>query len=383
VKLSKGIRIRNGSFVAYVTINGKPIRKVVGQVGCITPKQAAKERADLLRDIRDGKYPPPAKLEATPEPNAVIITDLWHAYLADCTNRDKRVDRLKTAWTHLEPVFGKRVAATIRTKDIEEYITLRRGEKRLNGTINRELAVLKALMRHGARSGEIERVPMFPKRLKESKPRQGFIDEKQYVLLRNHARDLWLRTFLALGFNFGFRKGEMLALRVRDADLLEGWLTILDSKNGDSRKVKLTQETLTLLAECVRGKEKSDFILTRKDGGRVAQPRKGWYDLCCRAGFGKMLIEKQPDGKTSTHYEGLQMHDMRRSAARRLLRSGVSEKVCMTIAGWRTRSIFDRYNLSDERDLEKAAMLIEVGHQAPVSEVENRHKTDTPRFAHS
>lgn len=383
MKLPKGIRIRNGSYVAYVTMNGKPVRKAVGQVGCMTPKQAAQERTDLLRDIRDGNYPPALKQEPIAEPTAVIITDLWHAYLADCTNRDKRVDRLKTAWTHLEPVFGKRAAATIRTKDIEEYITLRRGEKRLNGTINRELAVLKALMRHGARSGEIERVPMFPKRLKESKPRAGFIDEKQYILLRSHARDLWLRTFLALGFNFGFRKGELLSLRVRNADLLEGWLSIDTSKNGDSRKVKLTQETLALLAECVRGKEPNDFILTRQDGSKVAQPRKGWYDLCCRAGFGKMLIEKLPDGKTSTHYEGLQMHDMRRSAARRLLRSGVSEKVCMTIAGWRTRSVFDRYNLSNERDLELAAKLIEVGRQAPVSDEENRHKTDTPTFAHS
>ncbi len=55
----------------------------------------------------------------------------------------------------------------------------------------------------------------------------------------------------------------------------------------------------------------------------------------------------------------------------------------MDIAGWRTRSVFDRYNLTNEADLERAAKLIEVGRQAPVSEAENRHKTDTPRFAHS
>jgi integrase len=382
MKLPKGIRVRNRSYVAYVTSpDGKPVIKAIGVVGCLGVKELVRLRADLEKQVRDGTYPPALKREPTVEPTAVIVTDLWHAYLADCTNRDKRVDRLKTAWTHLEPVFGKRAAATIRTKDIEEYLTVRRAAKKMNGTINRELAVLKAAMRHGARSGEIERVPMFPKRLKESKPRAGFIDEKQYILLRTHARDLWLRTFLALGFNFGFRKGELLSLRVRNVDLLEGWLSIDTSKNGDSRKVKLTQETLTLLAECVRGKEPIDFILTRQDGSRVAQPRKDWYAACCRAGLGQMLVEKQPDGKTSTHYEGLQMHDLRRSAARRLLRSGVSEKTCMDIAGWRTRSVFDRYNLTNERDLEQAAKLIEVGRQAPVSEDENRHKTDTQVFA--
>jgi integrase len=379
-ELPKGISIRNGSFVAYVTVNGEPVRKVVGQVGCITPKQAAQERTNLLRDIRDGKYPPaPApKPEVVPEPNAIIITELWNAYLADCTNREKRVDRLKTAWTHLEPAFGKRAAATIRTKDIEEYTTQRRAEKRLNGTINRELSVLKALMRHAARSGEIERVPMFPKRLPESKPRQGFIEEAQYKTLVINASDLWLRTFVALGFNYGFRKSEMLNLRVRDVELLEGdWLTIVDSKNGDSRKVALTQETKALLAACMRGKEKVDFILTRKDGSRVAQPRKDWYNLCVASGFGKL----DEDGG----YEGLQMHDLRRSAVRRLVRCGVPEKVCMAISGHKTRSVFDRYNITNERDLEQAARQIELGGKVSVavSDEENLHKTYTPNFAHS
>src|SRR5204863_4945113 len=41
MKLPKGIQIRNGSFVAYCTKDGKPIRKVVGRVGVITPKQAS------------------------------------------------------------------------------------------------------------------------------------------------------------------------------------------------------------------------------------------------------------------------------------------------------------------------------------------------------
>jgi len=195
-----------------------------------------------------------------------------------------------------------------------------------------------------------------------------------------NARDLWLRTFVALGFNYGFRKSEMLNLRVRDVDLLEGdWLTIVDSKNGDSRKVNLTQETKTLLAACMCGKEKGDFILTRKDGSRVAQPRKDWYSLCCRSGLGKKLTEEWPDGKTSSRYEGLQMHDLRRSAVRRLVRCGVPEKVCMAISGHKTRSVFDRYNITNERDLEQAARQIELGRQVSVSEV----KTDTTGFAHS
>jgi hypothetical protein len=111
----------------------------------------------------------------------------------------------------------------------------------------------------------------------------------------------------------------MLGLLVRNADLLKGWLEIEESKNGERRHVKLTHEISTLLAECVRGKKPDDFILTRKDGSRVAQPRKDWYSLCVRSGLGTWLTEKRPDGKTSTHYEGLQMHHLRRSAVKRLV----------------------------------------------------------------
>lgn len=383
MKLPKGIRVRNGSYVAYVTMNGKPVRKAVGRVGCITPKQAGQERADLEKQIREGNYPPGPQSPA-PESAVVTCTHLWDAYLADCTNREKRVDRLKTAWTHLELSFGPRAGTAIKTNDMVEYTTARRAAKITNGTINRELAVLKAAMRHGARSGVLEKVPMFPKRLKEARPRQGFVEETQYKTLVTNARDLWLRTFVGLGFNYGFRKSEMLNLRVRDVDLLEGdWLTIVDSKNGDSRKVKLTQETRTLLAACMRGKQKGDFILTRQDGSRVAQPRKAWYSLCVRSGLGKWLTEERPDGKTSTRYEGLQMHDLRRSAVRRLVRCGVPEKVCMAISGHRTRSVFDRYNITNERDLEQAAKLLEPSRQVSVPEVQTDTETDTMGFAHS
>jgi hypothetical protein len=172
----------------------------------------------------------------------------------------------------------------------------------------------------------------------------------------------------------------MLNLRVRDVDLLEGdWLTIVDSKNGDSRKVNLTQETKTLLGACMRGKEKGDFIPTRKGGSPVAQPRKDWYSLCCRSGLGEKIVEKRSDGEMSSRYEGLQMRDLRRSAVRRLVRCGVPEKICMAISGHKTRSVFDRYNITNERDLEQAARQIEAGRQISVSSAE----TDTPKFAHS
>jgi len=51
---------------------------------------------------------------------------------------------------------------------------------------------------------------------------------------------------------------------------------------------------------------------------------------------------------------GRLVHDLRRSAARDFGRAGVSEGVVMKLAGWETRSMFDRYNIIDEQDLAQA-----------------------------
>jgi integrase len=58
---------------------------------------------------------------------------------------------------------------------------------------------------------------------------------------------------LALGYSFGFRKSEILNLRLRQVDLLSRTLTLDPgtTKNSDGRIVKLTSETFELLKECM------------------------------------------------------------------------------------------------------------------------------------
>src|SRR5439155_8372156 len=51
---------------------------------------------------------------------------------------------------------------------------------------------------------------------------------------------------------------------------------------------------------------------------------------------------------------GLIFHDLRRSGARNLRRAGVAESVIMRMGGWKTRSMFERYAIVDERDLAAA-----------------------------
>jgi hypothetical protein len=50
----------------------------------------------------------------------------------------------------------------------------------------------------------------------------------------------------------------------------------------------------------------------------------------------------------------LLLHDLRRTAARNMIRAAVPEKQVLLIVGWKTRAMLDRYNIVDERDMQVA-----------------------------
>jgi hypothetical protein len=68
--------------------------------------------------------------------------------------------------------------------------------------------------------------------------------------------------------------------------------------------------------------------------------------------------------------------DLRRSAAGDLRRAGVSEGEIMKLAGWKTRAMFDRYNIIDEADL-----AVAVAKRFAATDTQERQKSPSPASA--
>ncbi len=379
-KLPRGLTLRGNSIIAtFALSDGTMARRSVGTAGVSGVNDCVRKRLEFIRAVELGTYKPP---EARVKVTVYTVGDLWPVYLVDYKNRsNKDSSRLEISWNHLKGKFEKMWVADVTTAAINEYIASRRDAGMGNGTVNREIALLRAMLHLGTRQTPVmvDRMPSFPKRLVEPPARKGFVGDKEYALMAANAKELSLKALIACAYSFGFRKGELLNLHVRQVDLMDRLIELEEgtTKNNEARKVYMTTEAFELMRECVRGKKPDDHVFTRQDGSRVVDPRQEWYSLCVSCGFGKFENKTRKDGSKFVSYSGLNLHDFRRSAVRNMTRRGVSQTVAMKISGHKTVSVFKRYDIVDIADLEEATRKIEAGRQLDFLRSKTGTKSDT------
>ena len=243
---------------------------------------------------------------------------------------------------HLKPVrdwFGDMKALNVTTDKVRAYIAARLAEKKSNATVNREVELLGRAYRLAVAEGRLASVPHIPV-LPERNVRQGFFEKAEFdAVVRELSEDL--KDVALFGYLTGWRRGEIGALRWENVDRASGEIRIYDSKNGEGRVLPLDDELAKLVDRRWAAREyrlrSGDVALSTFVFHRQGVPRlnfnKRWQAACKRAGVpGKMF------------------HDLRRTAARDLVRGGVSETVAMTLTGHRTRSVFQRYNITSRDD---------------------------------
>ena len=158
-----------------------------------------------------------------------------------------------------------------------------------------------------------------------------------------------LKPYITFLYFCGGRSGEAELIEWSQVDLERKLIRIErdQAKDKEAREIPLPQR-LVMMLERIEPKQGRIF-----DTFDTINVRKEWTKACAAVGLGRIIIvEGRP---YDPRYEGLTLHDFRRSAIRNLVTlAGDREKVAMEITGHKTRSVFDRYHIVDTQDVSNA-----------------------------
>jgi integrase len=271
--------------------------------------------------------------------------------LLDDVVRDYRVNGQDVGWCetvveNLRPMFGKLPVSSIRPKHIDAYTDKRLDQGRKPATIENERAILRRAFNLAVEKGTLAVVPFKIPKLKLDNTRAGFMEYDEFIRFRA-ALPSELKPVLICAYYTGLRRAEILKMKWSQVDLAVRIvrLDVGTTKNKKGRILPLQvgelYETIAMLkAEREERFPECPWVFTR-DGKPIKEFRAAWDNACKAAG--------QWDAVTDRHTRIF--HDLRRTGVRNLVRAGVPEKIAMLISGHKTRSVFDRYNVCDERDL--------------------------------
>ncbi len=274
---------------------------------------------------------------------------------------------------HLLPVFGGQLACDIEAADIHRYQQQRLDQKASRRTINMEIGTLRSVLKKARRWALIqEDVTLFPedhngKGRKLSPP-------EQEALLRaaGESRSPALLPFVVLALATGARFGTIRTLTWGQVDFKARAVKWGHDKTeaGSGRIVPLTERAATVLehwAAQFPRRQPGHYVFPRMRIGGAGRrgPQGARGDAAFAAGCAYATDPTQPVGEIKEAWEAAKkragvacrFHDLRHTAASRMMDAGVPLPKVAKILGWKPSTMAlmaARYGHFDLEDLRSA-----------------------------
>lgn len=254
--------------------------------------------------------------------------------------------------THLERFFGTTTLKRITPARVDEYETSRLATKAAPGTINREVDLLKSMMRIAAENQWAPAKLLYgKKKLHVPKTAQTRLTpEQEHAILSaiHHPND---RALLIMGLDTLARQGDLLDFqRAHDHGTTAD---IVDPKNGQYLSVPISPRLRSALDACLPDPKGSGFVFWNR---RTAKNPRDWGAsvrnmlkyACTRA--------KVPYGRK---LQAITFHRATRATgASRMLARGASLKTVQAVGGWKDMRSVDAYLVAEDEDRQKAVRLV-------------------------
>ena len=276
---------------------------------------------------------------------------------------------------HLKPALGSLLLCDIDAARIASYQATRKADKASARTLNKELQVLRMILKRYKLWANLQGDVKFERERDEVGKALSTDDEAR--LLEACAPNPLLRTVVTLALNTALRKSEIRLLRWSQVDLFKRTLTVGKSKTegGSGRPIPLNVLAYAALVKWAGRFPESktdDYVFPACEDARIdtqhpgqskidlSRPIKSWRTAwrtatrsieCTKCGQGQRPAKLccNPECKVDISglknpLAGLRFHDLRHTCITKLAEGQASEQTIMAIAGHVSRKMLEHYS---------------------------------------
>jgi integrase len=320
-------------------------------------RRKAEDAAAVIGDrVGKGEHTPSAARRLT-------FADLADAVRTDYTLAANRSHaRLENALVHLLDAFGATRAVSITAERVAAYEVARLAAGAARATVNYELSIVRRAFRLALRQRRLHTMPSIVIRAAKN-ARVGFFEPDDFTAVLAEL-PAYLRPVMTFAYLTGWRvRSEVLPLTWDRVDLDAGVIRLdpNTTKNAEGRVIPFA--ALPALDALIRSQHAATQALERergaitpcvfhRNGAPIEGYKRAWTLACDRAAHGGVTAtDGAPRVVVRPALLTAIVHDFRRTAVRNLVRAGVPDGVAMRITGHKTRSVFERYNITNDADL--------------------------------
>ncbi len=315
-KKAWGVRYRLG---------GKYISRIVGDT-----RGEAENEVDRLRQDHNRRVLGVAE--------GKTFADLAPLFLAYKETQERHMEAIELRVRNLGKRFAQMLLEDITAEAIDGYISKRRTEGVSNATINRELAVLRHMLRLAVRKWRWLRQEPFFEMLPEGAGRERELTEAEEKMLLPHLKPAFADLFQA-ALHTGMREGELLRLEWRQVNLNGRVIDFPPTKRGKKRLMPINESLFYILARRKQTPAPSGRVFVKPDG-------EPWSKSAVRYYLNK--------GTEAAGVQDFTFHDTRHTFSSRLVRGGVHAVYVQELLGHKSSRTTERYMHAQTSDLQAA-----------------------------
>lgn len=352
-KRKKNGRWDGNYWIDFVDANGKRQRRKIG------PNQR------IAKEVLNGYLGQVARRQhlGTIEDSPISFADFvkeWWKRIAHTLSPRTQERWIQIAEQHLQPAF-RLPLRSITAAMAEAYVANRVAADASASSVNREMTVLKHIMRRAVSWEYLSRNPFLDAQgqikdglrpLKEPPGRTRYLKFDEIDRLLDacaESKSPYLRPFVVVALNTGMRRNEILSLTRGAIDWQNRTAHLTDTKNGDARDVHLNDAALDGLK-----------ALPARLDGRLFPMGPNQLSMLFRRAVKRAQLED------------LRLHDCRHTFASYQAMAGVRQPGLQALLGHRDGRMTARYTHLSEDYLKAAVNAVNLGTGQRAEQVNER-----------